>query len=280
MSHNTLALHPGVAPHLLFPLSRPTFTAALFSCVMHICALGWSNALMLTQGERALTPIKVAILQQAAPLPVGETEARGTSTPEPAAPPAPAPPPPVKPEPKVKKPQEKPLRPTPPLVKKPPPKTVTAPPTPELPPEPAAMTLPPDNGALAGGAEQDGGSTTNTGASGDSKRVGTGSRNEAEQRGVPGGTSARPDYGVNPKPPYPMLARRRGEQGIVLLRVHVRADGSVAAAEIKQSSGSTLLDDSALQTVRESWRFMPARLDGVPVESWVEVPIRFVLGNA
>lgn len=280
MNQNRPMLHPEVALHLLLPLSRPTFTAALFSCVVHICALGWSGALMLTQGERVLTPIRVAILQQAVPLPVGETEARGTSTPEPAAPPAPIPPPPVKPEPKVKKPQEKPLRPTPPLIKKPPPKIVTAPLPPEPLPQSTAFTLPADNAATAGSAEQDGSGVTETNASGGSQRAGTGSRNEAGHGGVPGGTSARPDYGVNPKPPYPMLARRRGEQGIVLVRVHVRADGSVAAAEIKQSSGSTLLDDSALRTVRESWRFMPARLDGVPVESWVEVPIRFVLGNA
>jgi protein TonB len=95
--------------------------------------------------------------------------------------------------------------------------------------------------------------------------------------GGAGGTSAHPDYGVNPKPPYPMLARRMGMQGTVVLRVHVRADGSVAEAALAQSSGSQLLDDSALKTVREQWRFLPARLDGTPVESWVEVPIRFVL---
>jgi protein TonB len=74
-----------------------------------------------------------------------------------------------------------------------------------------------------------------------------------------------------------MLARRMGMQGTVVLRVHVRADGSVAAAELAHSSGSHLLDDSALKTVRERWRFLPARLDGTPVESWVEVPLRFVL---
>jgi protein TonB len=74
-----------------------------------------------------------------------------------------------------------------------------------------------------------------------------------------------------------MVARRMGMQGVVVLRVHVRADGSVAEAELAQSSGSQLLDDSALKTVREQWRFLPARLDGEPVESYVEVPIRFVL---
>jgi protein TonB len=71
-----------------------------------------------------------------------------------------------------------------------------------------------------------------------------------------------------------------GAQGVVLLRVHVRADGSVAEVTVAQSSGFSQLDDAALKTVRERWRFIPARLDGIPVESWVEVPIRFVLGNA
>lgn len=68
-----------------------------------------------------------------------------------------------------------------------------------------------------------------------------------------------------------------GTQGVVVLRVFVHPDGSVGEVTVSQSSGSDLLDDSALRTVREQWRFLPARLDGQPVESWVEVPIRFVL---
>jgi protein TonB len=46
---------------------------------------------------------------------------------------------------------------------------------------------------------------------------------------------------------------------------------------VKQSSGFPLLDDSATSTVRGRWRFIPARHDGVPVESRVTVPIRFRL---
>jgi periplasmic protein TonB len=66
----------------------------------------------------------------------------------------------------------------------------------------------------------------------------------------------------------------------VLLRVLVRQDGSVAAVELAQSSGFSLLDESATRTVRENWRFIPAQHDGIPVESWVEVPIRFVLADS
>jgi protein TonB len=99
-------------------------------------------------------------------------------------------------------------------------------------------------------------------------------------RGGGTGMAAQPDYGVNPKPPYPILARRLGAQGVVLLRVQVREDGTVATVELARSSGFSMLDDSAARTVRESWRFVPARIDGAPIASWVEVPIRFVLEDS
>jgi protein TonB len=79
---------------------------------------------------------------------------------------------------------------------------------------------------------------------------------------------------------YPLLARRMGAQGEVLLRVRVQPDGSVAAVELVRSSGFTLLDEVATRTVRDSWRFIPARLDGAAIESWVEVPIKFVLAES
>ncbi len=88
---------------------------------------------------------------------------------------------------------------------------------------------------------------------------------------------AKPDYATNPKPPYPLIARRMGVEGVVVLRVLVRENGEVEKVAVSQSSGFRLLDESALKTVRDRWRFLPARLDGKPVESWVEVPIRFVL---
>jgi protein TonB len=74
-----------------------------------------------------------------------------------------------------------------------------------------------------------------------------------------------------------MVARRMGAEGIVTLRVFVYPDGSVGEVVVSRSSGFSILDDSALNTVRDRWRFVPARLDGRPVESWVEVPIRFIL---
>jgi periplasmic protein TonB len=88
------------------------------------------------------------------------------------------------------------------------------------------------------------------------------------------------DYGANPPPPYPARARRRGEHGTVVLRVLVDADGSVELANIAQSSGFDSLDAIALDTVRRRWRFVPARRGGTAIESWVLVPIRFMLDSA
>ena len=84
-------------------------------------------------------------------------------------------------------------------------------------------------------------------------------------------------YGANPLPPYPLVARRLGMEGVVLLEVVVAPDGHAADVRVARSSGYPALDESALTTVRERWRFIPAHRDGVPVESRVTVPIRFRL---
>jgi len=71
----------------------------------------------------------------------------------------------------------------------------------------------------------------------------------------------------NTPPPYPGAARRMGDEGEVRLDVHVGADGSVLEVRLRQSSGSPLLDRTAIDTVRR-WRFDPATVDGQPVAEW------------
>ncbi|NGZ27685.1 MAG: energy transducer TonB [Magnetococcales bacterium] len=83
-------------------------------------------------------------------------------------------------------------------------------------------------------------------------------------------------YLNNPKPLYPMMARRQGWQGVVVLRVVVSEAGETLAVEVKRGSGYAMLDESASQTVRQ-WRFVPARLGDAVVRAEVEVPIRFSL---
>ncbi len=80
----------------------------------------------------------------------------------------------------------------------------------------------------------------------------------------------------NAKPRYPYLARRRGQEGRVLLEVRVTADGGAASVLVRRSSGYRLLDEAARDGVR-SWRFVPARAGGGPVADVILIPIAFRL---
>ena len=88
--------------------------------------------------------------------------------------------------------------------------------------------------------------------------------------------SSDADYLQNPKPTYPGLSKRLGEQGKVVLRVFIEADGKAEKAEIKQSSGFERLDQAALATVLR-WRYVPGKRAGVAEGMWFNVPISFVL---
>jgi periplasmic protein TonB len=85
-------------------------------------------------------------------------------------------------------------------------------------------------------------------------------------------------YLNNPKPVYPVAARRRGMEGLVRLEVEVSAHGHPVSVTIKESSGSRILDVSARDAVKR-WRFEPARHMGRAVAARVEVPIRFQLSD-
>lgn len=81
---------------------------------------------------------------------------------------------------------------------------------------------------------------------------------------------------VNTKPVYPQLARKRGQEGRVLLRVHTNEGGNLTAIDVASGSGFPLLDEAALKAVR-TWRFTPALRNGRPVPGTVLVPVEFRL---
>jgi protein TonB len=90
----------------------------------------------------------------------------------------------------------------------------------------------------------------------------------------------RPVAGMetNRAPDYPEIARRRGEQGRVLLRVSVSADGTPLGVTVLDTSGHPSLDAAALTAVRQ-WRFIPATQAGHSVTAFADVPVRFQLDN-
>ncbi|NCT72272.1 MAG: energy transducer TonB [Xanthomonadaceae bacterium] len=83
-----------------------------------------------------------------------------------------------------------------------------------------------------------------------------------------------PIPGQTPAPEYPSSAMRNGDQGTVMVRVEVGADGVPTSVDVAQRSGSRDLDRAAVNAVRQ-WRFQPAQRDGQPVPGAVTVPIDF-----
>jgi protein TonB len=88
--------------------------------------------------------------------------------------------------------------------------------------------------------------------------------------------STQADYLNNPKPVYPALSRRLGEQGRAVVRVLIGADGLPQKAELHSSSGFERLDRAALDTVMR-WRYVPGKRGDVPEAMWFNVPLNFVL---
>jgi len=78
------------------------------------------------------------------------------------------------------------------------------------------------------------------------------------------------------RPPYPQFAREQGWEGTVVLRIQVNQTGTVDSVETRKSSGFSILDESALQSVK-TWTFEPAKDGEIPIPVTVDLPIRFDL---
>ena len=88
--------------------------------------------------------------------------------------------------------------------------------------------------------------------------------------------TAKPGKYQNPSPTYPKLALERRQEGVVYLRLNVRKDGRVSNVTLEKSCGYSMLDRSALQTIKR-WRFESARIAGKAVESTLTLPVRFAI---
>ena len=230
------------------PLDRRLSAALAASAGIHLLAL--ASVLLCEPVHPSLQAIPIALV------PAPGRGGGGNAEAPPSEPVAPAPPPPL---PATSPPRH---RPAPPRATRP---TITA----HLPPAP--------NNDAATGTVSSGPATTD--ATGGSTTGGAGEGGGGRGGGGGGGPlgEARVAYGLNPLPPYPAPARRMGMEGIVLLEVIVAPDGRAREVRVLRSSGHAMLDEAAVSTVRTHWRFIPARRDGVAVESRAEVPIRFRL---
>jgi protein TonB len=87
---------------------------------------------------------------------------------------------------------------------------------------------------------------------------------------------AVPDAAVNQPPEYPREALVHGEQGRVLLSIHVLPSGKPSVIRVANSSGYAVLDQAAAQAVMH-WQFLPAQRAGKAVASVLPFWISFQL---
>ncbi|MBF7730425.1 energy transducer TonB [Pseudomonas sp. N040] len=89
--------------------------------------------------------------------------------------------------------------------------------------------------------------------------------------------SRQPAFRLPPQQPrYPAQARRRNQQGVVLLEVRLDERGAQRDIQLLRSSGFPSLDSAALEAVA-GWRFHPETINGKGVPSRVQIPIEFAL---
>lgn len=79
------------------------------------------------------------------------------------------------------------------------------------------------------------------------------------------------------QPPYPALAIRLAREGTVRLKLSIDTAGVVTSAAVESSSGSTDLDQAAIDWIKTHWRYHPAIARGAPVAWTSEAAVVFNL---
>lgn len=80
------------------------------------------------------------------------------------------------------------------------------------------------------------------------------------------------------QPPYPASEVRAGREGRVVVRVLIGADGRVKRVE-RVSAASDAFFAAVERQALTRWRFKPATRDGVAMEQWKQMSLRFELDS-
>lgn len=150
-------------------------------------------------------------------------------------------------------------------------------PTPTVAPQPAPTPL-----AIAPSANTPAPSAATPAATAATQSNATGSSNAPAAPPAPPAPpkielpSSDADYLNNAKPAYPAISKRLGEQGRVVVRVFIDADGQPSQASVKQSSGFDRLDQASVETALK-WRYAPGKRAGVAQGMWFDVPLNWQL---
>lgn len=89
------------------------------------------------------------------------------------------------------------------------------------------------------------------------------------------GSANAPRFLHREMPMYPLIARRVGKEGRVLLRLTIDEKGNLLNVEVLESAGYGFTE-AAIEAVKKS-TFLPAKIDGKPVMAKALLPVKFRL---
>ena len=251
--------------------------AALISLTIHALLL-WAILMIPPLPASKKKVVQVEPITLAAIEPKPEGGGGGQAGPPPPSQELPKPPPPKPPPPKPE------VKPKPKPVVKPRPQPDPIPerlalPRP-LPVAPPTTSRPASTTSASSAAAYGRGSGT---ASGTGTGSGTGSGSGSGTGSGPGAGTALQGYLAKVRSLleknkiYPSQARSRNEQGTVLVRFTISANGSIAGISLSRSSGSSTLDQAAQETVNKVGRFPPIPPEVQKTSLTVQVPLAYRL---
>ena len=82
----------------------------------------------------------------------------------------------------------------------------------------------------------------------------------------------------NPHPTYPLIARKKGWEGRVIIQAEIDREGNVSDIKVLKSSGFKVLDNASLETLK-IWKFTPAKIGDKFVDDTVNIPVKFLITN-
>ena len=100
------------------------------------------------------------------------------------------------------------------------------------------------------------------------------STGHSEPRDWEFGTATGPKFLHREMPVYPLMARKLGKEGVVVLRLTIDHRGNLLDVEVTQKAGYGFTE-AAIEAVKRS-TFLPAKRDGQPIVSRAILPIRFM----
>ena len=100
------------------------------------------------------------------------------------------------------------------------------------------------------------------------------STGHSEPRDWEFGTATGPKFLHREMPVYPLMARKLGKEGVVVLRLTIDHRGNLLDVEVTQKAGYGFTE-AAIEAVKRS-TFLPAERDGQPIVSRAILPIRFM----